>query len=333
MATPETKRVSLVSLNLILELKSKIKVEEPQFYFDNTQILETLSDKEDVEQSPSKAKRTIYIRNLNEKLDVFELQDSLTRLCCQFGEVLKVSAKRNIVMRGQAFIVFRKRNSAENAIKSLNETEFFGKILVVQWARRDDDIVLPFNKQCRRIGKPRLKTKNYLQSKRYKLRLKKKEIERLTHLESLNKTQYNNQEKLNLERPKSSEFLTPGENNSQTQNKKFEESSSSSSTDSESQSSSASSSLIKKAQAPKRMPLNQPHKTLLVLNLPNKIGKSDLENLFGQFTGFEGVRFISAKKLAFIDYSDDFQARDALWALKEYTFEDGSLIDLNFARK
>ena len=237
-------------------------------------------------------------------------------------------------MRGQAFVAFRRRISAEKAIQSLNDTEFYGKNLVVQWARRDDDIVLPFNKQCRRIGKPKLKTKNYLRSERYKTRLKKKEAVRLAHLKTMAEAQYRAPQPQNIENemPQQTHNPTPNEypNNPQ---KITSEQNSSSSSDSESDSSSDSASPERKAPVHRRMPLNQPHKTLLVLNLPSNFAKSDLEGLFSQFTGFDGVRFISAKRLAFIDYGDDFQARDALWALKEYTFEDGSLIDLNFARK
>lgn len=89
--------------------------------------------------------QTIYINNLNEKVKldgisilmqffniiwIIELKQSLYYLCSQYGEVLDVVAKKNIKMRGQAFIVFKDVNSATAALKALNGFNFFDKPMV-----------------------------------------------------------------------------------------------------------------------------------------------------------------------------------------------------------
>lgn len=92
---------------------------------------------------------TIYIRNLNEKipLDGFfnnissilqkiffisnvELKQELFNLFSPYGNILDVIAKRNIRMRGQAFIIFQELSSAVEAVKEMQDYSFYQKPMV-----------------------------------------------------------------------------------------------------------------------------------------------------------------------------------------------------------
>ena len=61
---------------------------------------------------------TIYIQNINEKVKIPDLKNQLFQLFSNIGvDVKEVHAKRNIRMRGQAFIVCQDEDQAEQAIK------------------------------------------------------------------------------------------------------------------------------------------------------------------------------------------------------------------------
>ena len=47
-----------------------------------------------------KPNATVYVQNLNERVKIPELKNSLFQLFSQFGEIHEVQAKRNIKLRG-----------------------------------------------------------------------------------------------------------------------------------------------------------------------------------------------------------------------------------------
>ncbi|KAI9497867.1 hypothetical protein BDB00DRAFT_755736 [Zychaea mexicana] len=83
---------------------------------------------------------TIYASNLNEKVKLPVMKNTLKNMFSQFGEVLDVVAYSNIRMRGQAFIAFGDEESASKAIKELQHFSLYGKPMVVQYARTKSDV-------------------------------------------------------------------------------------------------------------------------------------------------------------------------------------------------
>ena len=73
---------------------------------------------------------TVYVQNLNERVKIPDLKNALYQLFSNYGEVVEVHAKRNVKMRGQAFVIFNDEESAESAIKAMRGYVFFGKPLV-----------------------------------------------------------------------------------------------------------------------------------------------------------------------------------------------------------
>ncbi|KAG2233106.1 hypothetical protein BDF21DRAFT_422056 [Thamnidium elegans] len=84
--------------------------------------------------------RTVYVSNLNEKVKLDVLKNSLRTLFKQFGNVLDVIAHQNIRMRGQAFVAFPDEESAEKAIKELQHFVLYDKPMVLQFARNKSDV-------------------------------------------------------------------------------------------------------------------------------------------------------------------------------------------------
>ena len=84
---------------------------------------------------------TIYVQNINERIKIVDLKNSLFQLFSSYGEVHEVHAKQNIRQRGQAYVVMKDSQTAEKAIKTLRGYPFFGKPLRLNFARKEADYV------------------------------------------------------------------------------------------------------------------------------------------------------------------------------------------------
>lgn len=73
---------------------------------------------------------TIYINNLNEKVQKEELKKSLYAIFSQFGQILDIVALKTLKMRGQAFVIFKEIQSATNALRSMQGFPFYDKPMV-----------------------------------------------------------------------------------------------------------------------------------------------------------------------------------------------------------
>jgi U1 small nuclear ribonucleoprotein A len=78
---------------------------------------------------------TLYIKNLNEKINLTDMKYSLNFLFSQFGEVIAIQISKKNKLRGQCFITFAKPGQARRALKSLQGLSFFRKELQIQIAK------------------------------------------------------------------------------------------------------------------------------------------------------------------------------------------------------
>jgi RNA recognition motif-containing protein len=100
---------------------------------------------------PEYSCETLYIQNLNEKIKIdglcfrsaFEcalnahvvLKATLRGLFKSYGEVVDVVAHSNLRMRGQAFVSFSSKESAEKALKDVQRFPLYSKPMVSFVAR------------------------------------------------------------------------------------------------------------------------------------------------------------------------------------------------------
>merc|ERR1711935_92887 len=84
---------------------------------------------------------TLYVNNLNEKIKLDDMKQTLKDIFEKFGEVLEVIAKKNIKMRGQAFVIFRNLKDAANAKNGLVGTSLYHKELKIRFAKEKSDVV------------------------------------------------------------------------------------------------------------------------------------------------------------------------------------------------
>jgi RNA recognition motif-containing protein len=261
-------------------------------------LKEELSEDEAEDEASGHALRTLYIKNLNEKVSLRDLKECLYVLGQRFGQVLDVKAKKNVVMRGQSFIVFKKKQHAKAAKEGLNGFTIFGKQMEVQWAKRDSDFVISKDKRSYKIGKSRLVTKDYFHSEKFKQRMHKK-------LNEQQSTMINNSLPVN-----SQNITTMNDNSNDSLNKVI-----------------ANTNLMYQEKQ-----LNQINNTLLLDKLPD-ISTDVLIQIFSVFEGYKGVRHIRPRRVSFVDFDVNTQASSALAQTKDHIFEDGTKISINFAKK
>ncbi|PIA18021.1 spliceosomal protein [Coemansia reversa NRRL 1564] len=85
--------------------------------------------------------QTLYIRNLNDKIQKEVLKHALYGLCIAYGRVLDIVALKTMKMRGQAFVAFDDITAATAALRQLNGRRIFGRPLQVEYALSKSNVV------------------------------------------------------------------------------------------------------------------------------------------------------------------------------------------------
>ncbi|KAF9115974.1 hypothetical protein BGX30_006097 [Mortierella sp. GBA39] len=85
--------------------------------------------------------QTIYVRNLNEKINKIELKCSLYCLFSAYGKVISIVASKTKRDRGQAFIAFSDIVSATAALRGLQGFNFYDRPMEIQYAKTKSDAI------------------------------------------------------------------------------------------------------------------------------------------------------------------------------------------------
>lgn len=83
--------------------------------------------------------RTIYIRNLPDKLNKTRLRLLLHALLSTYGHVVSIVAEKTMKLRGQAFVTFEHQSSATIAVRKLHATNFMGRQISITYAKAITD--------------------------------------------------------------------------------------------------------------------------------------------------------------------------------------------------
>lgn len=88
---------------------------------------------------------SVYVKNLEERIPVEQLKESLTELFSEYGEIIDIVAKTNLKAKGQAFIVFDSVESASKAIEEVQGFELFEKPMQLAFAKTRSDATVKRN--------------------------------------------------------------------------------------------------------------------------------------------------------------------------------------------
>uniref|UniRef100_A0A7S3LAZ2 RRM domain-containing protein n=1 Tax=Amphora coffeiformis TaxID=265554 RepID=A0A7S3LAZ2_9STRA len=83
--------------------------------------------------------QTLYIKNIDWKVKKSLLKRALYSLCTRHGKVLEVIVLRRDGLRGQAWVVFEDVQAATAAMQAEQGFNFFGKDLVMEYAKEKSD--------------------------------------------------------------------------------------------------------------------------------------------------------------------------------------------------
>lgn len=120
---------------------------------------------------------TLYIQNLNERVKLPVLKQSLEALFSTYGKVLSVIAHANVRMRGQAFVSFKSQDTAAKAMREVNGFPLYGKAMRITFAKTKSDSVvrhlagtegdaaLDAHKKARLAQKPITRRRNVLRQR------------------------------------------------------------------------------------------------------------------------------------------------------------------------
>jgi RNA recognition motif-containing protein len=82
---------------------------------------------------------SVYVQNLEERVKLDALVDTLRTVFAEFGNVVDIVAKKNLRAKGQAFVVYDSPESAQDAINEIDGFELFGKPMKLAFARTQSD--------------------------------------------------------------------------------------------------------------------------------------------------------------------------------------------------
>ncbi|KAH7097862.1 RNA binding protein [Auriculariales sp. MPI-PUGE-AT-0066] len=85
---------------------------------------------------------TLYIQNLNEKIKIAVMKQTLKNLFKLYGPVLDVVAHANLRMRGQAFVSFDDKETAAKAMREVKGLPLYQKPMQITFARTRSDAVI-----------------------------------------------------------------------------------------------------------------------------------------------------------------------------------------------
>ncbi|KII94815.1 hypothetical protein PLICRDRAFT_33632 [Plicaturopsis crispa FD-325 SS-3] len=110
--------------------------------------------------SSNQPNTTLYINNLNDKINKDELRSQLFALFTTYGKIIDVVATKTSKMRGQAFLVFTDLAGATSALRACEGMVFYDKPLHIDYAksksyatarREDPDFVPPNSANARQL--------------------------------------------------------------------------------------------------------------------------------------------------------------------------------------
>eukprot|EP00811_Abedinium_folium_P036671 NODE_9359_length_1429_cov_8.093702.p1 GENE.NODE_9359_length_1429_cov_8.093702~~NODE_9359_length_1429_cov_8.093702.p1 ORF type:complete len:297 (-),score=54.10 NODE_9359_length_1429_cov_8.093702:491-1381(-) len=250
--------------------------------------------------------QTVYVNNLNDKINTETLKKSLREVFAAFGGIVDIIAMKSLKRRGQAWIIFKDTSSATNALKSLQGFPFYNKPMRINYARTKSDVVSKADGTY--VERPRkiVKREDLRKGKTaappaptpvvQETRKAAPEVEPapVAVPPAPAPSQKSIQERI-------------GWNPQQTPN----------------------------VPKPTTKPggVAEPNKTLFVENLPVEASDTMLSMLFRQYPGFQEVRLIPGRNVAFVDYQNEYQAGMAMQGLQSFAMTPEVTLHLSYARK
>ncbi|CAG8802964.1 45246_t:CDS:2 [Gigaspora margarita] len=246
--------------------------------------------------------QTLYIRNLNEKINKDELKRSLYALFSAYGRILDIVALKTIKMRGQAFIVFKEIQSATAAMRGLNGFNFYDVPMQIEYAKGKSDAVAKLDGTWKRPGTvsanaQRTSTLGQSVTSAPAVKRQREEEGLVDHKRPANGEKGRDME---LETPE----IEMDEND------------------------------VPMVPTAPKGEVEPQNRILYIQNLPPDVTDEMLSYLFEQYPGFKEVRLVPGKSdIAFVEYEADHQAAVAKEVLNGFKITHEKEMKVTFAKR
>jgi len=240
--------------------------------------------------------QTLYVNNLNDKINVETMKKSLREVFAAFGGIIDIIAMKSLKRRGQAWIIFKETPSATNAFKSLQGFPFYNKPMRINYSKTKSDVVAKADGSYVERPKKIVKREDLRKGKTAApaVAAAKPAAAAAAAPEPATPSQRTIQERIGWN-PNQSTTAAPA--------------------------------------PPKPQGAAEPNRTMFVENLPVEATDTMLSMLFRQYPGFQEVRLIAGRNVAFVDYQNEYQAGMAMQGLQGFAMTPQVKLQLTYARK
>ncbi|ORM42366.1 U1 small nuclear ribonucleoprotein A [Babesia sp. Xinjiang] len=248
--------------------------------------------------------QTLYINNLNDRVNVKVLKAALREMFGRFGKIIDIVALTSFWRKGQAFVVFDTVEAAQNAMNHMQGFMFHGHAMRINFAREKSDAVAKaegtFQPRPEGPKKPRA--------------IKEREATQLKIFEKL-QSDYLAGTLEGMTQPGDPKLIQALQAAQARMNNMTR---------------------TKAAGAEVRGDVMHhysttvgarglPNRILFVEGLPEGVGVSDVNAIFASSLGFLEARVIASRRVAFIDFDNEFNAGYAMQAVQGHVIGDSSL--------
>lgn len=269
------------------------------------------------------ANQTLYVNNLNDKINVETLKKSLREVFAAFGGIIDIIAMKSLKRRGQAWIIFKETSAATNSLKSLQGFPFYNKPMRISYAKSKSDVVAKGDGTYVERPKKIVKREDLRKGKTAAPAVSAAPVAAEPAAPAAAApaapapaaaalAQKNIQDRIGWN-PNQTAGAPPA-------------------------------AAPKPVQAPQAVNWSppaqtftkgpsEPNRTLFVENLPPEATDTMLAMLFRQYPGFQEVRLIPGRNVAFVDYQNEYQAGMAMQGLQGFAMTPEVKLHLTYARK
>lgn len=257
---------------------------------------------------------TVYINRLNEKVKIPELKKALFHVFSQFGGIREIFAEKRLALKGQAWIVFEKVESATKALSEMQGFNFYGNEMNVAYAKLKSDLISKEDGSFAPRPKRKPEKKKKIRKSKKDKKSKKKKVKKQAKPEPED-----------LDAPVKKE--QPSEPQLEDEDDNEDEPMQGPSAPPMKEESTG-------PPAPKELPPAPPNRILFVENLPEQCNRLMLDLLFQQYPGYKESRLVPGKPgIAFVEFADQFLSSKAIQALQNFKITPQNRMKITFARQ
>ncbi|ANQ10261.1 Uncharacterized protein PCOAH_00037910 [Plasmodium coatneyi] len=308
----------------------------PMHYMNSKAYLKHLKYNKVITADPSiPPNETLYVKNLNDRIKIDEMKKSLKDLFKQYGVIEDLVVMKSFWRKGQAWVVYDTVESSTKALNALQGFVLFGKIMQINYSHNKSDVHSKRDGTFVERSKEPKKPKQILERER-----KQKEIfemmqrnfieMQMNNFRIMQQNELEKRKKIDLSQMDTQDLIAKAQAKAyEEKNKKKNEDFTKNNNTMYQQPSPY---YPMNAYAPMQNNVVVACKILFVENVVENVNTQEFNDLFKKFSGFIEARIIPQRNVAFVDYSDEAAATNAMKALQNYELQ-GSRLKISYAKR